>query len=184
MLGISRGSLREGLAILEFLGVIVSEGKKRILIRDTSKIQRLLDLLKISFDNDIVCNLLEFRHFLDMSIVKLACQRANEEDFKKLENNVNKLIENPEDKKHDFLFHINLSKATHNPFFVAIEELLIYMYEIIREKSTTFPDRKKEIINEHGEILKAIKKRDIHLAREKTRYHLKNIGKTLKSNFS
>ena len=181
MLGVSRGSLREGLAILEFLGVIVSEGRKRTLKRDANKIQQLLDLIKLSFNHDIVCDLLEFRRNLDISIVGLACQRADKEDLKELESTVNKLRKNPEDKKADFQFHINLSKACHNPFFIAIEELLIYMYEIIREKTTSFPGRKEEIIKEHEDIFRAVKKRDVQLAREKTNNHLQNIEKVLKS---
>ncbi len=181
MLGVSRGSLREGLAILEFLGVIISQGRKKTLVRDANKIQKLLNLIKLSSNHDIICDLLEFRRILDLSIVGLACERANGKDLINLEENINSLRKNPDDKKADFQFHINLSRACHNTFFAAIEELLIYMYEIIREKSSLFPGRKEQIVKEHEDILNAIKKRDIFLAREKTNYHLQNIEKILKT---
>lgn len=181
MLGVSRGSLREGLAILEFLGVITSQGRKKTLIRDVNKIQKLLRLVKLSFQKDIICDLLEFRRILDISIVKLACQRANKKDIRELEFIVNKLRENPDDKKFDFQFHIYLSKASHNTFFVAIEELLMYMYEIIRAKSITIPGRREKIAKEHEDIFYAIKDRDVLLACEKTEYHLQNIEKVLKT---
>lgn len=34
MLGISRGSLRESLAILEFLGIIENRGNRKVVVRD------------------------------------------------------------------------------------------------------------------------------------------------------
>lgn len=181
MLGVSRGSLREGLAILEFLGVITSQSRKKTLARDANKIKKLLNLIKLSYKQDIISDLLEFRRIMDIAIVSLACERATEKDISSLEENIECLREDPNDKKADFQFHINLSKACHNTFFAAIEELLIYMYEIIRQKSSVVPGRKAEIIKEHEDILNAIKKRDIFLAREKTNYHLQNIEKVLKT---
>lgn len=181
MLGVSRGSLREGLAILEFLGVIISHGRKRTLARDANKIKKLLNLIKLSHKQDIIKDLLEFRRIIDIAIVNLACERATDKDISNLEKNIECLRKDPNDKKADFQFHINLSKASHNAFFAAIEELLIYMYEMIRQKSSVVPGRKEAIIKEHEDILNAIKKRDIFLARTKTNYHLQNIEEILKA---
>lgn len=181
MLGVSRGSLREGLAILEFLGVIISRGRKKILARDANKIKNILNLLKLSINKDIIYDFIEFRRVMDTFIAELACKRANERDLKELEKTVNKLKKNPDNKKADFQFHINLSRASHNTFFAAMEELLIYMFGTIREKASMVPGRKDQIVKEHEDIYKAIKERDSSLARRRVETHLKNIEEILKT---
>lgn len=181
MLGVSRGSLREGLAILEFLGVIVSRGRKKILARDANKIKRISNLLKLSINKDIIYDFIEFRRVMDTFIAELACKRANERDLRELEKTVNKLKKNPDDKKADFQFHINLSRASHNTFLAAMEELLIYMFGTIREKASMVPGRKDQIVKEHEDIYNAIKERDSLLARRRVETHLKNIEEILKT---
>lgn len=181
MLGVSRGSLREGLAILEFLGVIVSRGRKKILARDANKIKRISNLLKLSINKDIIYDFIEFRRVMDTFIAELACKRANERDLRELEKTVNKLKKNPDDKKADFQFHINLSRASHNTFFAAMEELLIYMFGTIRNKASMVPGRKDQIVKEHEDIYNAIKERDSLLARRRVETHLKNIEEILKT---
>lgn len=181
MLGVSRGSLREGLAILEFLGVIVSRGRKKILARDANKIKKISNLLKLSINKDIIYDFIEFRRVMDTFIAELACKRANERDLRELEKTVNKLKKNPDDKKADFQFHINLSRASHNTFFAAMEELLIYMFGTIRNKASMVPGRKDQIVKEHEDIYNAIKERDSLLARRRVETHLKNIEEILKT---
>jgi len=181
MLGVSRGSLREGLAILEFLGVIITKGRKKVLARDANKINKILSLIKLSINKDIIYDFIEFRRVMDTFIVELACQRANEGDLRELEKTVNKLKKNPDNKNADFQFHINLSRASHNTFFAAMEELLIYMFGTIRNKASMVPGRKDQIVKEHEDIYTAIKERDCSLARRKVETHLKNIEEILKT---
>jgi len=181
MLGVSRGSLREGLAILEFLGVIISKGRKKVMARDANKIKNILNLLKLSINKDIIYDFIEFRRVMDTFIAELACKRANKRDLRELEKTVNELKKNPDNKKADFQFHINLSRASHNTFFAAMEELLIYMFGTIREKASMVPGRKDQIVKEHEDIFIAIKERDSSLARRRVKTHLKNIEEILKT---
>ena len=48
MLGVGRGSLRECLAILEFLGAIENRGNRKVVIRDADYIQRSISFVRVS----------------------------------------------------------------------------------------------------------------------------------------
>ena len=41
-LGVGRGSLRESLAVLEFLGVIASRGNRKVVVKDADYIQKAI----------------------------------------------------------------------------------------------------------------------------------------------
>ena len=48
MLGVGRGSLRECLAILEFLGAIENRGNRKVVIRDADYIQKSISFVRVS----------------------------------------------------------------------------------------------------------------------------------------
>ena len=47
-LGVGRGSLRECLAILEFLGAIETRGNRKIVARDADYIQKAISFVRVS----------------------------------------------------------------------------------------------------------------------------------------
>jgi GntR family transcriptional repressor for pyruvate dehydrogenase complex len=178
---ISRSSLREGLSILEFLGVITNKGNRKIVARDYESVQNMLKVLKLTEKNNIIYDFIEFRQFIELEIIKLACEKATIEDIGNIENSL-KLIEESEDKPAaDFNFHISIAKASHNRFFVAILELLLSMVNDIRLKLIEYPGRKDYAINEYISIVDAIKARDSKLAQRKMLEHLFFIESTMKA---
>ena len=53
MLGVGRGSLRECLGIMEFLGVIENRGYRKVVLRDADYIRRAISLVQVCNQNDI-----------------------------------------------------------------------------------------------------------------------------------
>jgi GntR family transcriptional repressor for pyruvate dehydrogenase complex len=181
MLGISRGSLRESLAILEFLGIIENRGNRKVVVRDAERVKKTLSILKLSYQKDIFLDYLEFRRAVEALAAELACLRATEEDIKKIKEAVKDLEDDPENIDADYRFHISLAEASHNVFLVAIEEFMVSILESSRNRAMQKPGRKFEIIKENKEIVNAIEQRDVKLAREKMLVHLSNIEQYTKN---
>ena len=80
-LGVGRGSLRECLAILEFLGAIENRGNRKVVMRDADYIQKAVSFVRLSNQPDTQHDFNEFRRINEVEIVELACQRATEEDL-------------------------------------------------------------------------------------------------------
>lgn len=175
MLGVSRGSLRESLAILEFLGIIEPRGKKKVVLRDAGGVQKALSIVRLSNQKDILLDYIEFRKVVETFSAELACLRATPEDIKKMSEAVSDLEKDPENLEADYRFHISLAEASHNAFLAAVEELLISLLDSSRRRAHQLPGRKYEIVEENKRILEAIKLRDVKLAREEMFNHLSKI---------
>ncbi len=178
-LGISRGSLREGLSILEFLGVLANQGNRKVLTKDYEIVQKMLEMIKVSTQNDIIQDFIELRREIELLIIRLACQRATAEDIENLRQAIRLLEKDIDTPEADYHFHKSLAEASHNSFLVAVEELLISMVKNIRSSLIDYPGRKKHIIAEHATILQAIINRDQELAQNTMLKHLFFIEKTM-----
>ena len=71
MLGVGRGSLRECLAILEFLGAIDSRGNRKVLLRDADYIQKARTWIECSNEMGGTEPFNEFRRVIEVGIVGL-----------------------------------------------------------------------------------------------------------------
>lgn len=178
--GVSRGSLRESLSILEFLGIVETQGNRKVVIGNSERIKKAISIVKISDKINIFNDLIELRKIIENSIVELACERAKSVDIKELDRVHNRLKQKPHDINTDYEFHLALANATHNVFLVKIEDLVICMLENLRNQfASANPVREKENIKEHGEILRAIKKKDSQLAMRKMKCHLQSIERLI-----
>jgi GntR family transcriptional regulator, transcriptional repressor for pyruvate dehydrogenase complex len=181
-LGISRGSLREGLSILEYLGVLVNNGNRKVVTKDYEIVAKALEIIKVSTqdENDIVNDVMEFRREIELMIVKYACKRATEQNIEKIRNSIG-ILENDQDNQAtaDYSFHTALAEASQNSFLVVIEELLISMTKNISSSLINYPGRRKYILDEQKTILKAVIEKDNELAQSTMLKHLFFIEKTL-----
>ena len=71
MLGVGRGSLRECLAILEFLGAIDGRGNRKVLLRDADYIQKARSWIECSNEMGGTEPFNEFRRVIEVGIVGL-----------------------------------------------------------------------------------------------------------------
>lgn len=180
-LDISRGSLREGLAILEFLGVISNKGNRKIVERDYQTVQSMLGILKLTEKSNIIYDFIEFRSFIEMLNVRLACERATDEDIENLELVIKSLENDFDSSESDYSFHMGIAKASKNEFLVSITELLLAMVNDIRPKLIKYPGRKPFFEEECYQIFNAIVERDVEKAQSAMKDHLIFIESTLKA---
>lgn len=183
LLGVSRGSLRESLAIMEFLGIIENKKKRRIVVRDHVRAENLFSLIRISDKKELIYDLIEFRKVFEALCVELACLRATNEELGDIKGGIRRL-----EKERDYdmvlkgnqTFHINIAKATHNSVLALIEEMLMHVFDSFRKRVTYSSERERQVREEHLKIYKAVFDRDVTRARKLMLRHLLNGEKEIK----
>ena len=174
-LGIGRGSLRECLAVLEFLGAIETRGNRKALIRDADYIRNAIYFVRVSNREDIQEDFLEFRRINESAIAELASQRATEEDLASLERCLQRMAEHPEDPMTDVNFHVALALASHNALLASASHLVNSMIAGIRERFFELPDYPSIAYESHMQIYSAVRDRDMERARRETERHLQIV---------
>jgi GntR family transcriptional repressor for pyruvate dehydrogenase complex len=170
MLGVGRGSLRECLAILEFLGAIENRGNRKVVIRDADYIQRSISFVRVSNKPNIQEDFGEFRR-----INEVASQRATEEDLAALAEAVRMLESDPDDYMNDLRFHDALAIASHNMMLAATIHLVNSMIADIRVRFFGRPDYQRRSQESHIAIYEAVRDRDEERAKREMDLHLKIV---------
>lgn len=172
-LGVGRGSLRECLAVLDFLGAIESKGNRKKVVRDAHYIQRAIAFIKLCSRIDSQKTLVEFRLVNETHIAELACARATEEDLSAIHDAVKALEERPWDASADVAFHEALAAASHNEVLSATLNLFISMITDFRNRFYSLPDYVVQAQESHQAIYEAIRDKDVSRARYEMERHLK-----------
>ena len=166
-LGVSRPPLREAISALEILGIIESRGGKGNFIKNTfnstSYAQRLKELEK----EESPFELLEARKVVETEIAGLAAEKASSEDIKEIEEALNRmknsLSDIPRAMEFDRQFHVAIAKAAHNSILFQMMNFLAdglkeSLWVNIKEKSWALPGHPQKYLEEHTNLLEAIKK--------------------------
>lgn len=165
---VSRPAVREALRTLEISGVVsLRKGVKGgAFIRDgnpailTQSLQDLVFLGRVSLRS-----LAETRMLINGVVMKLACERATEEDFRKIGENID-FIESSEDLDHraesGLLFFRLIAQATRNEVLTMLVDSLgdIVRYVIDKTGRVARP----ELVAVRRRILKAMRARDANAA--------------------
>ena len=177
--GVSRGTIREALHILEHDGIVrIKKGPGGGLFLSEGNLVQVIDSIfftmqweKISFDT-----LIETRKPLEDKIARLASVRAEEEDIQEIEQ-ILKKMEAP-DLSHDLFvqydtdFHVALAKAAKNKvllmFMVAVKDLHNRVVDYSELHDHLFPAAREY----HRKILDAVKDKDPDRAAEMMAEHL------------
>ena len=174
-LGISRNSLRECMAILNFMGIVENRGNRKVLVKNADRFRKARSLVQLSYSQDTFEDFMEFRRTNEREIARLACKRATEEDLERLRNSVERLEADATDFEADVDFHLNLAYASHNTIFAA---MLNYVNSLILELRMRFFEREEyhgKTAEAHRRIFEAILARDEELAAYEMGRHLKII---------
>ena len=175
MLGVGRGSLRECLAILEFLGAIENRGNRKVVIRDADYIQKSISFVRVSNKPNIQEDFSEFRRVNEVAIAGLASQRATEEDLAALAEAVRMLENDPADYMNDIRFHDALAIASHNMMLAATIHLVNSMIADIRIRFFGRPDYQRQSQESHLAIYEVVRDRDEERAKREMDCHLKIV---------
>lgn len=175
MLGVGRGSLRECLGIMEFLGAIENRGYRKVVVRDADYIRRTISLIQVSSQAGIQDDFSEFRKVTEAAIAELASQRATEEDLERLHQALEALETAPIDYLNDVRFHDELAKASHNMMLAATIHLVNAMLGDIRIRFSGHEDYQKKTHASHCAIYEAVRDHDPVRARAEMEKHLQIV---------
>lgn len=177
-LGFGRTQIREALHKLEFYGIIKTLPQSGSVINglDINTLDGLIsDVLNLqSYD---FFSLVETRLVLEVNSTRLCAERRTEEDLEILERTHEEYIKSydtPDRVRLDFAFHRAIAEASHNPVFKAMlliiipDIMTIYQRDRICAPSTA-------VIDEHRQILDAIKNKDGELAAKIMTQHLQGV---------
>ncbi len=182
--GVGRTQIREALHKLEFYGIIKTLPQSGSVINglDINTLDGLIsDVLNLQ-DYDFF-SLVETRFVLEVQAIRLCAERWNEQDLENLENAYNNYLLNynsPDRVSYDFAFHRAIAEACHNPVFKAMLMIIIPDIMIIYQRDRICAPN-KSIVDEHAEMLKAIKMRDGKLAAKIMKEHLQGVVDFAKS---
>ena len=167
-LGMSRTPVREALKRLENEGMLISYGKRGTFINIPTK-EEIKDIYQV-------------RLFLETEAAKLATSKLNKDRLKEFETQIREFAEG--NGKGDFVelgrsFHFFIIEGSGNNVLIEILRMLYTKLDMIRLFSYGF--RRKEAIEEHLEIIKALQHGDEELSYLCMQKHLKNAFSTLTS---
>lgn len=185
MVGASRLPLREALCVLKGLGIVEARHGKGVFVKplDLGAIFGMLSpLLKTHAQVDLG-QIFEIRLHLEASVAELAAVKRSQKDLEALDaahvGMAANLDARPAYIEHDTAFHQQLARSTQNPIFhvfmASITDLLAEVQFLYRD-DVGF---RRQAVEEHGEILDAVHRRDAARARAAIETHLRNATERL-----
>lgn len=181
MMSVSRASVREALKVLEYLGLVESKPKDGTFITyvNSEILDKKFNSVFKNRNNKSITDLLEMRQVLEPKIIEMAIDRASDQEIVQIEDSYQLIMKIDDEEmatKADAVFHLAIAKASHNEFFIdLIESILDMMVEIRRNNIGLSAERKISVIDEHKEILLAIKRRSKEEAVAACIKHISNI---------
>ena len=175
LLGVGRGSLRESLSVLEFLGVITSRGNRKAVVRDAYYVRNAMSFLRLADDANTLADFLEFRRINEAAIARMACEKATDEDVEALGSALAALEQDPQNNAVHQNFHEQLATAAHNAALSVVMNMVNTMMTELRQRNSRKPGYMPGTLEDHRAIYEAIAARDAAKAEQAMLNHLKNI---------
>jgi len=176
---VSRTVIREAIRTLEARGLIRTQAGSGTFVCEmqgkevASSLGRFINSQNKPFSFEA---LMEVRKVLEIEMVRLASQRATEEDIKQLENCLNIMCKTTDDidefSKWDLKFHLNLANACDNQLFSIVFAPLAESLSGLIWAGTTIPGAVRDACMFHRKILDCIKNKDSKGAEKNMRAHL------------
>ncbi|MGL6211460.1 MAG: FadR/GntR family transcriptional regulator [Paracoccaceae bacterium] len=179
---VSRGQIRETLAILEAMQIVERRAKSGIFLTTrTASVEALALFAKAGLPLDPVqiYEAVELRKIHEIKAAELASLRATEENFARLReilaNSERRLAAGEPLAEEDRDFHLEIVRATQNTVFFRVCSVYYAMGERRLPIYFTDPARGQRSHAEHLQIFDAIQKRDANLAQALMNTHLQGV---------
>jgi len=180
--GVSRGTLRQGLADLENLGVVRIMPRSGIYIRKYSDKKLPKRILPPNFKNVSLKDIANARKIIEVPAFELACENATKREIKllnglivKMENSVENL---PEFLRCDMLFHQAIVAASKNCVLVTAFESISEYLKYSQVYTTIHEGEEERALEFHKKIFNAIKDRQSKQGARILERHLDEIMQT------
>lgn len=176
---VSRGQIREALAILEAMQIVERRAKSGIFLTTKQASVEAMALFAkagVPLDPIQIYESVELRKIHEIKAAELACTRATEENFRRLREilaaSEERLAAGEGLAREDRDFHLEIVRATKNSVFYKVCSVYYVMGE--RRLPIYFgePERGRKSHAEHVQIYEALLRRDGNLAQALMSSHL------------
>ncbi|MBD1380600.1 FadR/GntR family transcriptional regulator [Metabacillus arenae] len=185
-LEVSRNTVREAYKILEAYGyVIARHGTGVFVASEEEQIRKMTGSFFVTSDQ--VKDLFAVRKILEDSTVEWAILNSSEQEIEELsrivfqaKNAANAaVVDFQQLSELDHKFHLVLAKMAQNSVLNRIMHNLIDLLGKSRMQSIQIPGRAIQSIEEHEEIVKAIKTKNISDAKKHMTHHLESVEESI-----
>lgn len=179
--GVSRGSIRDALRMLETIGLIETQHGRGTFPRELT-VDRLVAPLAsmMAFQSDLRDELMDVRRMFEPAVARVAAQRATEKDFddldRILEAQRRKLKKGHSAIVEDTEFHAALARSTGNRVVVSLMATLNDLLVESRTLSLKQKGRPAKSIEGHESVVAALRHRDPDAAARAMTHHIDQIA--------
>jgi GntR family transcriptional repressor for pyruvate dehydrogenase complex len=177
LFGVSRASIRMAIQRMITLGLLESRVGNGTYVRQFTPGTYINELVSLGLKPEDQLEIMEFRRALESEAIRLAAEKATDEDLRELEEihlrarDAFKRLDQETYFKEDMQFHMQIFRMSKNSLFVTTvktlaDVLFSHFYSIVKdffETSEVFPSDEAD---KHTVILKALKNRDAKAAVE------------------
>lgn len=161
--GVGRSSVREAFRVFQLLGVTESAPGRGTYLANTAPLMLITDWSRYS-EVKSVSGIIEARFVLESGTVRLAAERATDEDLARLQEAVDRgraALGNAEASIQASLdFHMAVAEAAHNETLLLVSRLLRAFYYESTRLSRRDPESYQVLLRDHEAILQAVRARD------------------------
>lgn len=175
MLGVGRGTVREGVKLLVARNVLeIRRGKGTYIAPNPGEIPDPLGFVYYPDQFRLALDLAEIRLQMEPWVARMAAERATAKDLKNLREACcvveQDIVAEQDHSRNDVLFHVAIAECTHN--LVVPKLIPIITYAITLFVSLTESRLKAQTLVDHREILDAVCDRDGEQAAKTMERHI------------
>jgi len=179
-LGVSRGSVREAIKALESLGIVEVRHGNGVFVRSFN-FDSVLDLLSygLVFDPSKIADILQIRKWLEVTAIAEVVYRTKREQIAQIEDVLTRW-ETKADAQisagdEDRAFHRMLYGALDNASLIALLDTFWLVFHAVPVRTITTDLQPTTTLQDHRDILAAVKAGDAALAQQRVQEHFSGI---------
>jgi GntR family transcriptional repressor for pyruvate dehydrogenase complex len=182
--GVSRGSVRDALRMLEMVGLLETRHGQGTFPQELSVENLVTPLASVlTHSRELQQELMDVRRMFEPAVARVAAARATDDEISTLQG----IVETQRQRARagqttiteDTAFHSTLARATHNQVVVRIMETLNDLLVGSRKLTLQQKGRPARSIRGHEAVVSALKKHDGEAAASAMRDHIEQIAELL-----
>jgi GntR family transcriptional repressor for pyruvate dehydrogenase complex len=186
---VARGSLREALRLLEVQGLILIKpgpgGGPVVGVSDSKHFGRMATMY-FQLGGATFANLLEARITLEPMMVRSITERRDPEMTVALRELLERDYDDDDDQGYAELataFHLIVAASSDNPVLNLISSSIAHIYADRITGATYLPDRRRRVIDDHRNVLRAMVRGQSRHAEQLMREHMTQMGEDVRSRY-
>ena len=185
--GVSRTVVREAISRLKHEGLVESRQGSGVFVRQQPAITSLKIDDTVLESRESISQIVELRPAIESETAALAAQRHSNEQLSEMESALaaidHEVSAGRDGVEADVAFHRSIAQATGNPFILKTIDFLAQYLKAATRMTRGNESRRVEFMRqvreEHGAIIAAIRDRDAVMARNAAAIHLFNAARRL-----